>query len=289
MEFKWKYMQKLIIILGPTASGKTDLSIELAKKFKAEIVSSDSKQIYIGMDIGTGKVTEMQGIPHHLLSIIRPNERFSVSSFQKLATEKIKNIKTPFLVGGSPFYIYSIVEGWIFPEIQADNKLRQELENKSKQELFNILKELDQLRAETIDKHNKVRLIRAIEIAKQLGKVPKLKKSPLFDCLLIGVNRDDLKDRIEKRTNQMFEQGLEQEVRKLKDIPPIIGYQEWIEYFKGNISKEQVKEKIIKNTISFSKRQMTWFKKDKRIHWIKNQKQAEKLIKEFMEKGPKRP
>lgn len=284
-------MSKLIVILGPTASGKTDLSIKLAKKFKGEIVSADSRQIYKGMDIGTGKATkqEMDNIPHHLIDITTPDKPFSVKQYQTMAINKIKSIPVPFLVGGSAFYIYSIVEGWIFPETQADNKLRQELESKSKDQLISILNKLDKQRLETIDRHNKRRLIRAIEIATQLGTVPILKNNPEFECLILGINRQDLKQRISKRVDEMFNQGLEQEVKQLKDrhsfnISPMqtIGYQEWEQYFNGDITKEQVKQKIISNTISFSKRQMTWFKRDNRIHWIENQKQAQSLIKKFI-------
>ena len=284
-------MSKLIVILGPTASGKTDLSIKLARKFKGEIVSADSRQIYKGMDIGTGKATkqEMSNIPHHLIDITAPTKPFSVKQYQTMAIKKIKSIDIPFLVGGSAFYIYSIVQGWVFPNIQANNKLRQELQAKSKDQLISMLRKLDKKRLETIDKHNKRRLIRAIEIATQLGTVPELKNNPEFECLILGINKQDLKQRIGKRVDEMFKQGLEQEARQLKDkygfdLSPMqtIGYQEWEPYFNGDITREEVKQNIISSTVSFSKRQMTWFKRDKRIHWINNQKQAQSLIKKFI-------
>ena len=144
--------KKLIVILGPTASGKTALSIKLAKNFNGEIVSADSRQVYKGMNIGTGKVTkkEMQGIKHYLLDVASPKRRFSVAQYQRLALEAINKIlkknKVPFLVGGSPFYIYSVVEKWIFPKLKPDQKLRKELEKKSAKELFQILKKLDSKR-----------------------------------------------------------------------------------------------------------------------------------------------
>lgn len=293
---------KLIVILGPTAVGKTALSIKLAKKFKGEIVSADSRQVYKEMDIGTGKVTkkEMKGVPHYLLDIASPKRHFSVAEHQKMAQESINKIlkkpfvhtqgKVPFLVGGSPFYIYSVVEGWLFPKMKPDWKLRRKLERKSKEELFSILKQLDKERAKTIEKENKRRLIRAIEIAETFGKIPKLRKNPQFDCLLIGVkkSKEELKDRISKRVNKMIKLGLEKEVKKLVRkygwIPLLrtIGYGEWLPYLEGKENKKEVGEKIKRNTFQFAKRQMTWFQRDKRIHWLKNYKEAEKLIKDFL-------
>jgi len=287
---------KLIVILGPTAVGKTEFAIKLAKKFNGEIISADSKQVYKEMDIGTGKVSkkEMKGIPHYLLDIVSPKKHFSVAQYQKLAYKNINKIlkkeKVPFLVGGSPFYIYSIVEGWTFPKMKPNWKLRKKLEKKTKEELFAILKKLDKERTKTIEKENKRRLIRAIEIAKTFGKIPKLKKNPQFDCLLIGIKKqkDELKKRISKRVDKMIRLGLEKEVRKLvkkygwNPLLQTIGYGEWLPYFEEKISKNEVGEKIKENTFQFAKRQMTWFKRDKRIHWFKNYKETEKLIKHFL-------
>jgi len=286
---------KLIIILGPTASGKTDLSIKMAKKFGGEIVSADSRQIYKKMDIGTSKIKkeEMKDIPHYLLNIIEPDKKFSAADYQKKAIKRIKEIqkkaKVPFLVGGSPFYIFSVVEGWIFPKIKKDPEIRKRLEKRSKEELYQMLGEIDRQRAENIDKNNKRRLIRALEIAEQLGKVPKLKKKPQFNSLLIGlkISKKELRKRIEKRIEKMFKEGLEKEVRKLikKNIEvKTIGYQEFIPYFKGKITKEELKEKIAINTFQFAKRQMTWFKRYKNINWIENRREAENFIKEFLNK-----
>ncbi len=282
-------LSKLIVILGPTASGKTDLSIKLAKKFKGEIVSADSKQVYKGMDIGTGKITkkEMRSIPHHLIDIASPKRKFSVARYQKLAEQAINRIntkgKTAFLVGGSPFYIYSITEGWIFPNMKNNPKLRQELEKKTAQELLKILKKLDPKRASNIEIKNKRRLVRAIEIAKTLGKVPTLNKSPQYDCLILGINvpKQELETRINQRVDKMIKTGLEKEA-KLLPKTDTIGYREWQEYFIGKTTKQKVIDKIKINTLKFSKRQMTWFKRDKNIHWIKTYTQAEKLIKNFL-------
>ncbi len=280
---------KLVVILGPTASGKTDLSIKLAKKFNGEIVSADSRQVYKGMDIGTGKITkkEMQGIPHHLIDIASPRVKFSVSRYQRLASQAIKQVykknNLPFLVGGSPFYIYSITEGWIFPNMKNNPKLRQELVKKSIDQLFKILKKLDPERASNIEVKNKRRLVRAIEIAKTLGKVPTLDKKPVYDCLVLGIDipKRELEIKISKRVDKMIKQGLEKEAKSLPKTDTI-GYREWEEYFKGKATKQEIIERIKINTIKFSKRQMTWFKRDKNIHWIKTYQQAEKLIKNFL-------
>jgi len=290
--------KKLVVILGPTASGKTDLSIKLAKKFNGEVVSADSRQVYKGMDIGTGKVTkkEMEGISHYLLDVVSPKSYFTVAQYQKLAQKAINKIlgngKIPFLVGGSPFYIYSIVEGWQFPKLKPDWKLRKDLEKKSSSELFKILKKLDKERVKNIDKSNKRRLIRAIEIAKKLGKVPKIKKSPQYNCLLIGIKKEleVLKNLIEKRLLKRFRQGIIKEVEILhknnvswKRLEEFGLEYKWIARFlQKKINYEEMLERLQKDIEHFAKRQMTWFKKDKRIKWVKNYQEAEKLIKNFL-------
>jgi len=295
---------KLIVILGPTAAGKSTLAVKLAKKFNGEIISADSRQIYKEMDIGTNKikVKETSGIRHHLLGILPPDKSFSSGEFQKKAVKQIKAVqkrnKIPFLVGGSPFYIYPVVEGWIFPKTKTNKAERKRLEKNTAAELWQKLKKLDPQRAKTIDKNNKRRLVRAIEIAEQLGKVPKLEKTPQFSCLIIGINppKEELKERINERVNKMIKAGLEKEVRRLvkkygwTSALESIGYQEWKEYFEGKTKKEEVVEKIKKNTLQLAKRQMKWFKKPVlskenktiKIHWIKNIRQTEKLIKKFL-------
>lgn len=291
-------MPKLIVILGPTASGKTNLSIKLAKKLKGEIVSADSRQVYQGMNIGTAKITkkEMENITHYLLDVVSPKRRFSVAQYQKLAFRTINGIlaknKIPFLVGGSPFYIYAVVEGWVFPQLKADQKLRKTLEKKSVEELFNILKKLDSKRAVQIERKNKRRLVRAIEIAKILGKVPLLKKNPQFDCLLIGIKKSkgELKELIKKRFSKWLKRGFVEEVKKLKKsglswkkIEEFgLHYRCVAQCLQGKMKYNEMIEKSLKELENFSKRQMTWFKKDKRIKWIKNYQEAEKLVRKFL-------
>lgn len=294
--------QKLIVILGPTASGKTDLSLKLAKKFNGEIISADSRQIYKGMDIGTGKITkkETKGIPHYLLDVASPKRKFSVAQYQKLALKTInktlKKKKIPFLVGGSPFYIYSVVDGWIFPKLKPDWKLRKKLEKKSSSELFDILKKMDPKRAKKIERKNKRRLIRAIEIAKKLGKIPSLAKNPQFECLLIGLkkSKEELRDLIRKRLLKRFKQGMMREVKNLrkqglswKRLESFGLEYKWIAlYLQNKINYVEMIENLQKNIEHFAKRQMTWFKKDKRTKWTPAThhpyRWAEKLVREFL-------
>jgi tRNA dimethylallyltransferase len=289
---------KVIVILGPTAAGKSSLAVKLAQKFNGEIVSADSRQVYKGMDLGSAKITqkERKGIPHHLLDVASPKKRFTVFQYQKLAIKKIWEIKkrgkVPFLVGGSALYLYSVIDGWQFPKTKTDLKLRKKLEKKDPQELFSLLEKIDPERAKNIDKKNKRRLIRALEIAKTLGRVPPLKKEPLFDYLLIGLqkNPEVLKKAIRQRLKKRLRQGMVKEVLNLrrlglswKRIESFGLEYKWLAKFaQGEISRQKMVEQIEKDTKSLWRRQLTWFKKDKRIHWLKNQKQAEALIRKFL-------
>jgi len=294
-----KPLAKLIVILGPTASGKTELGIKLAKKFKGEVVSADSRQIYKEMNIGTGKPTkkEMKGIPHHLIDTIKLDKNFNVVLYKKLAIKKIKDIqkrkKLPFLVGGTGLYISSVVDNVDFPQIPAQKKQRKEMEKKTEKELFGIYKKLDSEGSRLIEKKNRRRLIRAIEVCKVTGEPfwkQRKKRKKLFDILEIGIKLEKTKSkaRINKRIESMTKAGLEKEVKKLLKkygwIPSMqtIGYQEWKDYFEEKASKEEIKKLIELHTNQFVKRQMTWFKRNKNICWIKNQKEAEKLIREFL-------
>ena len=292
--------KKLIVILGPTASGKSALSVKLAKKFNGEIVSADSRQVYKGMDIGTGKITkkEMGGIPHYLLDVASPKRKFTVAQYQKLALKAINKIlkkgKLPILCGGTGFYIQAVIDGIIIPEVKPDWKLRKELELISTEKLFKKLKKLDPNRAKTIDKNNRRRLIRALEIILKTKKpVPLLKKKPLpYPVLMIGIKKgkEELKSLIKKRLLKRLKKGMVEEIKKLHKLGVNwqrleefgLEYRFISQYLQGKLSYKEMVEKLQKEIEHFAKRQMTWFKKDKRIHWIKDYKKAEKLVKEFL-------
>lgn len=292
-------LKKLIVILGPTASGKSELAIKLAKKFNSEVISADSRQVYKGMDIGTGKVTkkEMKGIPHYLLDVASPKRKFTVAQYQKLAIKTINKIfrkgKIPILCGGSGFYIQAVVDGLVIPEVPPDWKLRKKLERKPVKELYNILKKIDPQRAKTIEKENPRRLIRAIEIAKKRGRVPILKKKPLpYPILMIGIKKEkkELSLLIKKRLLKRLKKGMIAEVRRLKNSGISfkrleefgLEYRWLARYLQKKVTYQEMLEKLQKDIENYAKRQMTWFKKDKRIHWVKNYQEAEKLTKKFL-------
>ncbi len=289
---------KLVVILGPTASGKSDLAVLLAKKFNGEIVSADSRQIYKGLNAGSGKITkqEMQGIPHHLLDIANPKKKFTVAQFQTLATKKIQEIqqrnKLPLLVGGTGFYIQSVVDGIVIPEVKPNLKLRKTLEKKSVDQLLAMLKKLDPARAKHIDAKNPVRLIRAIEIVKATKKpVQKLEKNSSFEVLEIGISKspDALKKAIKVRLLKRMPKMIA-EVKKLRNgglsfkrLEELgLEYRYVAQYIQKKISKQEMTEKLQKEIEHYAKRQMTWFKKNQRIRWIKKRKEAELLLGAFL-------
>lgn len=288
--------QKIIVILGPTASGKSQLAVRLAQRFNGEVISADSRQVYRDLDIGTGKITkkEMRSIPHYLLNVVSPQKRFTVVQYRKLALQTINKIfqkgKVPILCGGTGFYIQAVVDGIIIPEVKPDWQLRKKLERKTLAELFKMLKKLDPKRAKIIDRKNPRRVIRAIEIVLKTKKpVPPFEKQPLpYPVLMMGIKKQKLGKAINQRVEKMFELGLEKEVKNLVKkygwILPLqtIGYQEWQDYFEGKIDKKTLKELINLHTRQYAKRQMTWFKKDKRIHWVRNYQAAEKLVTELL-------
>ena len=290
------------MILGPTASGKSALALKIAKKINGEIISADSRQVYKGLDIGSGKITkkEMSGIPHYCLEIVHPKKIFTVVDFKKRADEAIEKIfaknKTPIIVGGTGLYIQAIVDNIVLPEVKPDWKLRKELEKKTTEEMFKMLKKLDPERARSIDAKNPRRLIRAIEIAKKIGKIPKLKSMSRrdLDIRQIGIKLPDeiLKKNIEKRIKKMLKGGLVAETNKLRKsgLSWKRIYELGFEYrypalfLRGKISKDEMLAKMLIENRQYAKRQMTWFKRDKIIKWISKEKQAEKLIKKFKTK-----
>jgi len=274
------------VILGPTASGKSALAVKLAKKINGEIISADSRQVYKGLNIGSGKITkkEMSGIPHYCLDIVSPKKIFTVADFKKCAEKAIEKIftknKIPIIVGGTGLYIQAIVDNIILSEVKPNWKLRKELEKKTTEEMFKMLKKLDPERAKNIDAKNPRRLIRAIEIAKKLGKTPKLKPMSRrdLDIRQIGIKLPDeiLKKNIEKRIKKMLKGGLVAETKKLrksglswKRIYELgFEYNQPALFLRRKISKDEMLAKMLVENRQYSKRQMTWFKRDKRIKWI---------------------
>lgn len=283
---------KIIAILGATASGKSDLAVTLAQKFNGEVVSADSRQVYIGMDIGSGKITkkEMKGVPHHLLSIASPKRNFSAGQYQKKADQIINQIlkksKLPIICGGSNFYINTITKGLVMPTTKPDYKLRSKLNKKSNEELYKILKNLDPLRAKNIDKNNPRRLIRAIEVAPSAP----LKEDPKYDCLELAIKKDNLELLIKKRIDKRIKIGMIKEVKRLRigglswrRIENFGLEYKWIAiYLQNRISKQNMIDGILQSSIKLAKSQNSWLKKEKNIYWIKNKNEAEKLIKNFL-------
>ena len=275
---------RLLVILGPTATGKSDLAVFLAKKLDGEVISADSRQVYKGLDIGTGKITkdEMQGIPHHLLDVVEPIETFTVVKYVEQAAKAIDDIlsrgKLPIICGGTGFYIEALVDGIILPDVGADDKLRAELADKTEDELLLILNKLDHERAQTIDGLNKRRIIRAIEIATALGSVPKLKKQNKYDSIFIGLTLpdQDLKERIHSRLIKRLEGGMIKEVQDLHESGLSwyrmdelgLEYRYLARHLQSLMSKEEMITKLETEIWRYAKRQMTWFKRDKRIVWF---------------------
>ena len=285
---------KVIVIVGPTASGKTSLSIELAKKINGEIVSCDSMQIYKDMDIGSAKPTkeEMQGIKHYLIDEVNPTKRFSVAEYKKRAEDAIEEIllkeKVPIVVGGTGLYANSLIYGIEYEDIKFDEEYREKLMEiaKSEEGLKSLYEEAEKIDKEAMEKisiNDKKRIIRVLEIYHVTGKnktnqeKESRKNEIKYDYKIYGINieRNILYDRINKRVDIMLKQGLEEEVKNLlKKYPEFptamqaIGYKEFIQYFDGEITKEEAVEKIKQETRRYAKRQLTWFKKIEGLTWI---------------------
>ncbi len=294
-------MGKIVVILGPTATGKSDLAVQIAKKYNGEIVSADSRQVYKGLDIGSGKITskEMRRVKHYLLDVVSPKKTYSVVDWQKEANKKIKDIlerkKLPIICGGTGFYIQSIVDNFVLPPVKINQKLRKELENKNLDELLKILKKLDKERFEEIDQKNKVRVIRAIEIATALGKVPKIKKDQTpYQILQIGLtlSKENLEQKIQERLLKRIKKGMIKEGEKLhkaglswKKMRSFgLEYKYLADFLTGKMDKNKMIEDLTKEIIQYSKRQMTWFKRDKNIKWFdpKEFSKIEREIKSFL-------
>ena len=294
-----------MVVLGPTSSGKSDFAVDLALKYNGEIISADSRQVYRGMDLGTGKITEseMKGVPHHMLDVASPKSVFNVSKYkikaQKIIADILKRNKLPIICGGTGFYIDAVVDNIILPEVLPNQKLRNSLEKKSVSTLFAMLKKLDPARASNIDSQNKVRLVRAIEIAKSLGKVPKLEIDRIYNPLFIGLDLPDsaLRERIRTRLLRRLEAGMVAEVahlhkqgvsyRKLEKFG--LEYRNCALYLQKKISLEKMCDNILVESFQYAKRQRTWFHRNPRITWLNplqksGIKRANKLVREFIKK-----
>ncbi len=292
---------KAIAVVGPTSSGKTSLSITLAKKFNGEVISADSRQVYKELDLGTGKVTveEMDGVPHHLLDIADPSIQYNAAEFELDATAAILDIQSrnhlPIIAGGTFFYLDMLRGKHKVPAVPPNNTFRLKLASLSNEELFAELERLDISRAETIDQHNRPRLIRALEIIDTLGHVPKVKEtgSP-YDWLVIGINIDKLilHKNIHDRINQRFDAGMVTEVETLHKNG--LSYERMHElgleyryiamYLQRQISYQDMLEKLETKTRQYAKRQMTWLKKDQEIEWFEpgNEDSVFKLVEGFL-------
>lgn len=293
---------KVVVIVGPTASGKTSQSIELAKKINGEIISADSMQIYKYMDIGTAKPTlyEMQGIKHYMLDVAMPDETFNVAKYKEMAEAAVEEIllkgKVPIIVGGTGLYINTLVDGIEFSDIPSNEKYANELIEKANREgVMSIYKELQKVDSEAAKKiapQNVRRVARALEIYKTTGKTKtqldlESRKEVKYDYRLFGMElaREVLYQRINLRVDKMLEAGLIEEVENITKKFSIsntavqgLGYKEVIEYLNGNLTYEEMVQKLKLETRHYAKRQLTWFRRDKRIKWIKPDEDATSVI-----------
>ncbi|MFA6158243.1 MAG: tRNA (adenosine(37)-N6)-dimethylallyltransferase MiaA [Candidatus Paceibacterota bacterium] len=295
-----KTLPKIIVVLGPTATGKSDLAVHLALKFNGEIISADSRQVYRGMDIGSGKITETEtkGVPHHLLDVADPRKRvYNADEFRKDGAAAITDIlsrgRLPIIAGGTGFYIDALVSGEVFPEVAPDQKLRDRLAKKSATALMKEISRLDPRRARALDPLNKVRIIRAIEIARTLGSVPKVKSRKLYETLYIGLNlpTERLRERIHLRLMKRMEGGkMVREISRLRTSGMTwkrlfalgLEYRYLSLYLRKRLSKEEMLLELEKEIAQYARRQMQWFKRNENVTWLspgENAKAAQKARK----------
>lgn len=304
---------RVVAIVGPTAVGKTALSLELAARFDGEIVSADSRQIYCGMDIGTAKVTgdERARVKHHLIDVVRPDESLSLAQFRDMATAALNDIwscgRLPFLVGGTGLYVRALLEGWAVPEVPPNEALRKRLyaraEREGAESLHGELKEIDPAAAETIDARNVRRVVRALEVCIETGRrISDLqtREDPNYATLWLGLTmpRAQLYSRIDERVDRMVDTGLVDEVRGLleqgysQDMPAMsgLGYRQIAAYLQGACTLDEAVVLIKRQTRRFVRQQYNWFRlDDSRIHWLDasddSQPQAEALVTRFLMEG----
>ncbi len=311
MRKETRKLPKLIVILGPTAGGKTTWGLKLAKKFDGEIISADSRQIFKKMNIGTAKAKGewkrdglrktyyVEGVPHHLIDFLDPGKNFAVPEFRDKAVKwsktAHKNGRIPIVAGGTGLYIHSLVDNLKIPSVAPNRKLRKSLKDKSNQELMKLLKALDPKSANNVDSNNTRRIIRALEVCILSGtpfSEQQIKGEPIFDVLQIGIDtpREVLYKRINSRVDEMMKLGLLKEVEGLVkqkygwglSSMSGIGYGQFKGYFDGEYDLDRAIELLKRDTRRYSKRQLTWFKRDDRIKWCKDYKKAEKLVKDFL-------
>lgn len=275
---------KILVVLGPTASGKSDLAVKLALKFNGEVISADSRQVYTGLNIGSGKISKsgMRGVPHHMLDIVSPKKVLTVEEFKEKAFVVIDDIisrgKLPIICGGSGFYIQAVVDNVTFPDVPANPALRKKLEKFSAEELIEKLEKIDPRRAKEMDPHNKRRIIRALEIATKLGKVPESTKEPKYIPFMVGIKTspDILREKIHIRLLYRIKKGMIDEAKKLRKSGVSLKrmenlgleYRYLARHISGKLSKEEMLTKLENEIWQFARRQMTWFKRDKRIKWF---------------------
>lgn len=295
---------KVVVILGPTASGKTGLSIEIARKFKGEIISADSRQVYTGLDIGTGKVTktEMKRVPHHLLDVASPKKVFTADDFMRLGRKAIDDIltrgKLPIIVGGTGFYIDTLVGRIIIPEVPPNKDLRKELEKKTAEELFGMLEKRDPRRAETIDRYNPVRLIRALEIAEALGTSPEPSSELPYDVLWIGLKPDELtlREKIHTRLLARMRRGMVAEAKRLHAHGLTytrmdelgLEYRHLARFLRGEVTKEDMLLELEAAIVQYAKRQITYWRRNTEILWFDPKKASHvmRTVKTFITLPP---
>ncbi|MBU1131623.1 tRNA (adenosine(37)-N6)-dimethylallyltransferase MiaA [Patescibacteria group bacterium] len=294
---KRKGEDKLIVILGPTSCGKTSLAVKLAKVFNGEIISADSRQVYKGMDIGAGKdLDEYGNVPYHLIDVASPKSQFSLAEYQKLAYKAIDDIikrgKTPFLVGGAGLYLSAVIDGYRLSDAKPDKKLREHLNTGTLEQLQKLVAKY-KLQLNKSDFNNKRRIIRNIEIFKSNDQMFTCSNVPRYDCLILGIKypKKIIDERIDKRLiHRLEKEGMIDEVKKLhkqgvswKKLEGFGLEYKWIAcYLQKKISYDVMAEKLAIAIHQFAKRQMTWFKKDKRIKWIKDYSEAKKTLKKFI-------
>jgi len=294
--------QKIIAIVGPTSSGKTSLSITLAKKYNGAVVSADSRQVYRGMDIGTGKVTkrEMRGVPHYLLDVASPKRTFSAATYRQKARKAVGAIarsgKLPIICGGTGFYVDALLSRTFLPDVKPNPTLRKKWDAMETKDLFAMLTQKDPRRAARIDPHNKRRLVRALEIIATTGKPVPLASSALetdYRILFIGLrtNPEKLRRAIHDRLLARLRHGMIAEVRRLHEKNGMswqrlddlgLEYRYVSRYLRGLLAKQEMIAALEMEIQHYAKRQMTWFKRNSAIHWITDKKSADPLVEKFL-------